>query len=49
MVLSTLGADEEITTRTVLLKDISEGGFTFFSNYQSRKAHAIEMHDRVSV
>ena len=49
MVLSTLGADEAITTRTVLLKDISEGGFTFFTNYQSRKAHAIEMHDRVSV
>jgi len=49
MVLSTLGADEEISTRTVLLKDISEGGFTFFSNYQSRKAHAIEIHDRVSV
>ena len=49
MVLSTLGADEEISTRTVLLKDISEGGFTFFTNYQSRKAHAIEMHDRVSV
>ena len=49
MVLSTLGANEEISTRTVLLKDISEGGFTFFTNYQSRKAHAIEMHDRVSV
>jgi pyridoxamine 5'-phosphate oxidase len=49
MVLSTLGAGEEISTRTVLLKDISEGGFTFFTNYQSRKAHAIEMHDRVSV
>jgi pyridoxamine 5'-phosphate oxidase len=49
MVLSTLGANEEISTRTVLLKDNSEGGFTFFTNYQSRKAHAIEMHDRVSV
>ena len=49
MVLSTLGANEEISTRTVLLKDISEGGFTFFTNYQSRKAHAIEIHDRVSV
>jgi pyridoxamine 5'-phosphate oxidase len=34
MVLSTLGANEEISTRTVLLKDISEGGFTFFTNYQ---------------
>jgi pyridoxamine 5'-phosphate oxidase len=49
MVLSTLGANDEITSRTVLLKDISEGGFTFFTNYQSRKAHAIEFHDRVSV
>ena len=49
MVLSTVTADSQINTRTVLLKDISEGGFTFFTNYQSRKAHAIEMHDRVSV
>ena len=49
MVLSTLGANEEITSRTVLLKDISEGGFTFFTNYQSRKAHAIELNDRVSL
>ena len=42
MVLSTLGSDargaDAISTRTVLLKDISEGGFTFFSNYSSRKA-----------
>ena len=30
MVLSTLGGDEIISTRTVLLKDISDGGFTFF-------------------
>ena len=49
MVLSTLGANEEITSRTVLLKDISEGGFNFFTNYQSRKAHAIELNDRVSL
>ena len=49
MVLSTLGADLEISTRTVLLKDISEGGFTFFSNYSSRKAHAIESNERVSL
>ena len=37
MVLSTLGTDENgadaITTRTVLLKDVSQGGFTFFTNY----------------
>jgi pyridoxamine 5'-phosphate oxidase len=49
MVLSTLGADEKISTRTVLLKDISEGGFTFFSNYQSRKAYAMEINEQVTL
>ena len=33
MVLSTLASDGQINTRTVLLKDISQGGFTFFTNY----------------
>ena len=49
MVLSTHGADLTISTRTVLLKDISEGGFTFFTNYSSRKAHAIENNEQVSL
>ena len=49
MVLSTLGGDEKISTRTVLLKDISEGGFTFFTNYQSRKAHAMEINEQVTL
>ena len=49
MVLSTLGTDLTISTRTVLLKDISEGGFTFFTNYSSRKAHAIENNEQVSL
>ena len=49
MVLSTLGGDEKISTRTVLLKDISDGGFTFFSNYQSRKAHAMEINEQVTL
>jgi pyridoxamine 5'-phosphate oxidase len=49
MVLSTLGADQGISTRTVLLKDISEGGFTFFTNYSSRKAHAMENNEQVSL
>ena len=53
MVLSTLGSDAQgrdaITTRTVLLKDISLGGFTFFTNYSSRKAQAIELHDQVTL
>lgn len=53
MVLSTLGSaadgSDAISTRTVLLKDISEGGFTFFTNYNSRKSQAIEMHEQVTL
>lgn len=49
MVLSTVHPDNQISTRTVLLKDISEGGFTFFSNYQSRKAHAMNVNENVSL
>jgi pyridoxamine 5'-phosphate oxidase len=49
MVLSTLGGNEHISTRTVLLKDISEGGFTFFTNYSSRKAQAIELNSQVTL
>jgi len=49
MVLSTLDAGEQISTRTVLLKDISGGGFTFFTNYSSRKAQAIELNSQVTL
>ncbi|MEN9679276.1 MAG: hypothetical protein RLZ57_405 [Actinomycetota bacterium] len=47
MVLSTSG--DEITSRSVLLKDVSEAGFSFFTNYNSRKAHAIEINPQVSL
>ena len=53
MVLSTLGSardgSDAITTRTVLLKDISEGGFTFFTNYNSQKSQAIDLHEQVTL
>jgi len=49
MVLSTLSSDSQINTRTVLLKDISEGGFTFFTNYSSRKARSIELNENVAL
>ena len=53
MVLSTLGSapdgSDAITTRTVLLKDISEGGFTFFTNYNSRKSQAIALNSQVTL
>lgn len=45
MVLST----GDLTSRTVLLKDLTEAGFSFFTNYNSRKAHAIEKDARVSL
>ena len=49
MVLSTLGANEILESRTVLLKDVSEKGFTFFTNYNSRKAKAINLNSQVSL
>jgi pyridoxamine 5'-phosphate oxidase len=53
MVLTTLGSgakgEDALTTRTVLLKDVSQGGFTFFSNYSSRKAQAIELNSQVTL
>ena len=47
MVLSTIGSDEFVQSRTVLLKDVTESGFTFFTNYNSRKAQAIEINPQV--
>ena len=53
MVLTTLGADnngnDALSTRTVLLKDISQGGFTFFTNYSSRKGQALELNPQVTL
>jgi pyridoxamine 5'-phosphate oxidase len=48
MVLSTV-ADNQPTSRTVLLKDLTQDGFTFFSNYNSRKAGEIEKNKNVSL
>ena len=49
MVLSTLGPDGVMSSRSVLLKDANEDGFTFFTNYNSRKAHAIELNPQVTL
>ena len=53
LVLSTLGSDAQggdaISTRTVLLKDVSQGGFTFFTNYSSRKAQAVDVNPQVTL
>ena len=48
MVLST-EVDDQPTSRTVLLKDLTEGGFTFFSNYESHKGKQISENKNVSL
>ena len=42
MVIATVDGDGRPSSRTVLLKGISEHGFTFFTNYESRKGHELE-------
>ena len=48
MVLSTIGASGP-TSRTVLLKDVTDEGFTFFTNYTSRKAEEMSQNASVSL
>ncbi|MBM3722635.1 MAG: pyridoxamine 5'-phosphate oxidase [Actinobacteria bacterium] len=48
MVLSTV-VDSQPTSRTVLLKDVTEAGFTFFTNYNSAKSTAITGNEKVSL
>jgi pyridoxamine 5'-phosphate oxidase len=48
MVLSTY-ADEIPTSRSVLLKDVTDEGLTFFTNYNSRKAKAIAKNPKVAL
>ncbi len=42
MVLATVSPDARPSARTVLLKGVSEAGFVFFTNYESRKAHELD-------
>ncbi len=48
MVLSTV-SDGAPSSRTVLLKDVSKEGFTFFTNYESEKAQNIEGNESVAL
>jgi len=48
MVLSTSHGNE-LSSRTVLLKDVNNEGFTFFTNYQSQKANEIAENPHVSL
>ncbi len=48
MVLSTV-SENAPTSRTVLLKDVENDGFTFFTNYESRKSQQISNNANVSL
>ena len=41
--------DGLISSRTVLLKDVTPDGFSFFTNYQSRKAAALATHQQATL
>ena len=49
MVLSTADANGVISSRSVLLKGIDSRGLTFYTNYESRKAQEISVHNQVTV
>ena len=42
MALATVGADGAPSARMVLLKGVSQEGFTFFTNYESRKSRELD-------
>lgn len=42
MALATADAEGRPSVRTVLLKDVDEAGFVFFTNYESRKAGELD-------
>jgi pyridoxamine 5'-phosphate oxidase len=49
MVLATAGADGRPSARTVLLKGCDERGFTFYTNYRSRKGGELAANPYASV
>lgn len=49
MIISTVSADLRVHARTVLLKEITERGFIFYTNYNSAKAIEIEHNHAVAL
>ncbi|HEX2968078.1 MAG TPA: pyridoxamine 5'-phosphate oxidase [Bacteroidales bacterium] len=49
MFLGTTSAKGRVSVRTVLLKDYDNTGFTFFTNYNSKKGLQIESHRNVAL
>ncbi|MEN8863571.1 MAG: pyridoxal 5'-phosphate synthase, partial [Lentimonas sp.] len=48
MCLATANAAGQPSTRVVLLKDFSERGLTFFTNYESRKASDLDVNPKAA-
>jgi pyridoxamine 5'-phosphate oxidase len=48
MSLATINKENKPSVRIVLFKGIIRGGFSFFTNYDGRKAHDIESHKNVA-
>lgn len=49
MVLSTVSSEGRPSSRVVLLKEVQEGGFVFYTNYSSRKSQEIQNNAYVSL
>jgi len=49
MVVATVGPDGRPSSRMVLLKELDQRGFVFFTNYESRKAREIAANQAVSL
>lgn len=49
MCLSTVSKDNQPSSRIVLLKELREDGFVFFTNYMSKKAQDIDLNNKVAL
>ena len=49
MTLATSTTDGRPSARLVLLKQVDEGGFVFFTNYNSRKAHELDANPQAAL
>ncbi len=49
MMISTVGTDNIPRTRVVLLKEVYDGAFVFYTNYNSQKGKDILAHEEVSL
>lgn len=49
MTLSTVGADNQPSARTVLLKAVDARGFSFFTNYESRKGRELAANGKAAL